>query len=108
MERREEKREEGHRADREELFQRGEAVERSAPFYMGRGGERREEAENKNTMNVGMSEVERLKYETEMKLLMQEKQKLQEQMMWNQREHQMRDQMFQMMMLLQAGGKADP
>lgn len=50
-------------------------------------------------MNVGhfgggreqMGEVERMRYETEMKLLQQEKQKLEEQMLWKQREQQMRD-----------------
>lgn len=29
-------------------------------------------------------------------------------MMWKQREQQMRDQMFQMMVMMQAGGKVDP
>lgn len=38
-----------------------------------------------------MGEVERMRYETEMKLLQQEKQKLEEQMLWKQREQQMRD-----------------
>lgn len=57
---------------------------------------------------TALGEVERLRYETEMKLLMQEKQKLEEQMMWRQREQQMRDQMFQMMVMMQAGGKVDP